>query len=387
MNKFCSMFSQILPLISKNDFVECSKATKAQYHSRGFSSWDQMVAMLFCQLGRANSLREICGGLATCEGKLSHMGMDGAPKRSTLAYANEHRPYQMFEQLYYMTLARIQRAYPGKHRFRFKNKLISMDATVIDLCAKSFDWAHFRKTKGAVKLHLQLDHDGYLPSFAVITEGKTHEVTIARSLSYPAGTILVFDRGYNDYGWFQSLTNDGVFFVTRMKDNALFEVQETHAVPEGGGVVSDQTVLVGGKAGANGENSLRRIEFFDAKADRDYVFLTNNFKLASSTIAAIYKERWQIELFFKAIKQNLKIKTFLGTSANALKTQVWTALLAMLLLRYLQLKSTFNWSFSNLLALLRMSLFVHRDLWKWLDQPFTAPPDIPEPPQQTLQFA
>jgi len=315
------------------------------------------------------------------------MGMSGAPARSTLAYANTHRPFELYEQLFYRVLARFQSEKLGRHRFRFRNKLISMDATVIDLCAETFEWAKFRQTKGAVKLHLQLDHDGYLPCFVLITEGKKHEITVARTLNYAPGSILVFDRGYNDYEWFQALTQDGVYFVTRMKDNAVFEVEELHAVPQGRNVISDATVRIGGYlAGQTCRKPLRRIEFYDSKAKRILVFLTNNFKLGSSTIAAIYKDRWQIELFFKAIKQNLKVKTFLGTSANALKTQIWTALIAMLLLRYLQLKARFKWSFSNLLALLRMSLFVHRDLWKWLDEPFAPPPDIPQGIQTTLQF-
>ncbi len=387
MVKFCSMFSQVLPHISKTDFDLCVAATRAERHSRGFSCWDQLVSMLFCQLSRATSLREICGGLACCEGKLNHIGMDKAPSRSTLAYANTHRPWELYEQLFYRTLARLQAERLGQHKFRFKNKLVSMDATIIDLCAQIFDWAKFRQTKGAVKLHLQLDHDGYLPCFALITGGKTHEITVARTLQYAPGTILVFDRGYNDYEWFQALTQDEVFFVTRMKDNALFEVVESHAVPQGRNVLSDETVKIGGSlTGQKCQAPLRRVEFYDSKTERTLVFLTNNFKLGSSTIAAIYKDRWQIESFFKAIKQNLKIKTFLGTSANALKTQIWTALLAMLLLRYLQLKSRFKWSFSNLLALLRMSLFVHRDLWKWLDEPFSPPPDPPHDMQQTFQF-
>jgi IS4 transposase len=238
-----------------------------------------------------------------------------------------------------------------------------------------YDWAKFRRTKGAVKLHLVLDHDGYLPSYAVITDGKDSDVKVAHLLRFDPGTIVVDDRGYNDYGLFGKWTDQGIFFVTRMKDNALYEVVESREVPQKSTILKDEVIrLTGIKASEKCPNLLRRIEFYDAEKNRTFEFLTNNMKLGATTIAAIYKDRWQIELFFKALKQNLKIKTFVGTSANAVKTQIWTALIAMLILRYLQLRSRFNWSLSNLVALLRMNLFTHRDLWAWLDKPFEVVP-------------
>lgn len=388
MRRFCSIFSQLLPLISPLDFENAVRETRAERHARGFASWDQLVAMMFCQLGRAHSLREICGGLACCEGKLGHLRMRGAPKRSTLAYANQHRPWQLYERLFHAMLGRIQREALGRHKFRFKNKLVSLDASVIDLCAESFEWARFGPTKGAVKLHLQLAHDGYLPCFALIGAGSQHEITVARSLRYQAGSILVFDRGYLDYEWFGALSAQEVWFVTRLKENAVSEVLAERAVPQGRNVLRDQTIMIGGHGGGRKcPLPLRRVEFQEPATGKVLVFLTNNFKLGSSTVAAIYKERWQIELFFKAIKQNLKIKTFLGTSANALKTQLWTALIAMLLLRYLQLKARYGWSLSNLVAFLRMNLFVHRDLWAWLNEPFSPPPDLPQEMQHRLVWA
>jgi Transposase DDE domain/Domain of unknown function (DUF4372) len=184
--------------------------------------WGQLVAMLFCQLGRAHSLREICQGLAASEGKLKHLGVPTAPSRSTLAYANQHRPWQLYQTVFLELLARCQElADSGRRKFRFKNKLLSLDATVIDLCATLDDWAKFRRTKGAIKLHLLLDHDGYLPRFAVITNGKTHELKVARKLRWEPGTVVVFDRGYIDYDWFAELTRQGVYWVTRLKDNSI----------------------------------------------------------------------------------------------------------------------------------------------------------------------
>jgi hypothetical protein len=383
----CSMFSQILKLIPRIEFERNVKDTGAEYRCKGLSSWSQFVGMLFCQLGRAHSLREIEGGLKSCEGKLAHLGIE-VPARSSLSYANTHRPWQLAEKVFYGLFEKVAAKVQGKRKFRFKNKLVSIDSTVIDLCLSMYDWAKFRRTKGAVKLHLMLDHDGYLPCFGIITEGKVHDVKAAHQMSFAAGTIVVDDRGYNDYRLFAKWTEAGVFFVTRMKDNALYKVVQNHDVPQNRGILKDQTIrLTGVGAQDKCPHLLRRIEAVREDTGEVLVFLTNHHGLGASTIAAIYKDRWQIELFFKALKQNLKIKTFVGTSPNAVKTQIWTALIAMLLLRYLQLSSRFGWSLSNLVALLRMNLFTHRDLMAWLDEPFSTPPDPQDSPQTTFAFA
>jgi len=380
MNRVCSIFSQLLQLFPRAEFERAVKNHKAERHARGFTSWGQLVAMLFCQLGRAHSLREICGGLACCEGKLKHLGIPLAPKKSTLAYANEHRPWELFQTAFTQLLGKCQQLVAGeggRKKFRFKNKLMSLDGSVIDLSVSLFDWAKFRRTKGAIKLHLLLDHDGYLPSFAVVTEGKRSELKVARTLRFEAGTILAIDRGYIDYDWFADLTRQEVYFVTRMKGNAVYQVEAEFQVPQNRNVLKDQLIWFPSQVKAGEEPCLfRRVEIWAEEKEESIVFLTNLLQLGATTIAAIYKDRWQVELFFKAIKQNLKIKTFVGTSANAVKTQVWTALIAMLVLKYLQLKSTFSWSLSNLVALLRQQLFVYRDLHQWLDDPFQAPPAL-----------
>jgi Domain of unknown function (DUF4372)/Transposase DDE domain len=385
----CSMFSQILKLIPRTDFEHIVKETGAEYRCKGLSSWSQFVAMLFCQLGRAHTLREIEGGLKSCEGKLTHLGIE-APARSSLSYANAHRPWQLFEKLFYTLFETVaaKAASVSKKKFRFKNKLVSLDSTLIDLCLSMYDWAKFRRTKGAVKLHLVLDHDGYLPCFGIVTEGSVHDVKVAQRIHFAPGTIVVDDRGYNDYRLFGNWTDADVFFVTRMKDNAQFEVVEERKPPQNRTIVRDQTIrLTGAGALEKCPHLLRRIEAIREDTGDILVFLTNHHSLGASTIAAVYKERWQIELLFKAIKQNLKLKTFVGTSANAVHTQIWTALIAMLLLRYLQLCSRFGWSLANLVALLRMNLFTHRDLMTWLNKPFTIPPDPQDNPQTTLAFA
>jgi len=383
----CSMFSQILKLIPRTDFQRIVQQTGAEYRSKGLSSWSQFVAMLFCQLGRAHSLREIEGGLKSCEGKLVHLGI-AAPARSSLSYANAHRPWELFEQVFYGLYERVAAQVAGKRKFRFKNKLVSLDSTVIDLCLSLYDWAKFRRTKGAVKLHLVLDHDGYLPCFGVITDGKVQDVKVAHQLAFAPGTVVVDDRGYNDYRLFAEWTKTGVFFVTRLKANAQFEVVEEREPPQHRRILKDQAIrLTGTGAQEKCPYRLRRIEAVREDTGDILVFLTNHHGLGASTIAAVYKDRWQIELFFKALKQNLKIKTFIGTSANAVKTQIWTALIAMLLLRYLQLTSRFGWSLANLVALLRMNLFTHRDLLAWLDEPFGTPPEPQASSQATLVFA
>lgn len=387
MNRFCSIFSQLLQLFSRVEFQSLVKQTKAERHAKGFSSWSQFVSMLFCQLGRAHSLREISGGLRSCEGKLKHLGIS-APSHSTLAYANEHRPWELYQLLFLKLFERCQVQAIGKKKFRFKNKLMSMDSSTIDLCLAMFNWAHFRRAKGAIKIHLILDHEGYLPSFALITEGKVSDVKVAPLFQFDPGTIVVDDRGYNDYGLFGRWSAQGVYFVTRMKDNALYEVIGEKEVPQHRHILKDEQIeLRGVGAMEKCPYPLRRIEVYDPKKDEVIVLLTNHPTLGATTIAAIYKDRWQIELFFKALKQNLKIKTFVGTSPNAVKIQIWTALIAMLILRFLQLRSKLNWSLSHLVAMLRMNLFTHRDLWAWINQPYEIPPVPYEQEQLKLNLS
>jgi IS4 transposase len=276
-------------------------------------------------------------------------------------------------------------AAPKTHKFRFKNKLLPLDSTTIALCLSLFPWAEFRRTKGAVKLHLLLDHDGYFPTFAYISNGKKHDVTIARKISFPPSSIIAMDRGYNDYKLFSSWTENKIFFVTRMKNNADFKVIEELITPRNIDVFSDQLIqFTGFYAQKKCPHVLRRIVVWDNQNEREIVLLTNHLKFGATTISAIYKDRWQIELFFKALKQNLKIKTFVGTSQNALYIQIWTALIAMLLIKFLQFKSKFAWSLSNLVAFLRWNLFTYRDLWDWIDNPFDILPVVPKPVQIPL---
>ena len=386
MNRFCSIFSQLLQLFPKTEFFQAVKRTGAERRTKGFSCWGQFVAMLFCQLGRAHTLREITGGLRSCEGKLQHLGIT-APCRSTLAYANEHRPWQLYQEIFLNLLQRCRSQVVGEKKFRFKNPLRSLDSSIIDLSVALFDWAKFRRAKGAIKLHLVLDHDGYLPSFALITEGRVSDVKIAHHLKFDPGILVVYDRGYNDFELYGKWTAQGVFFVTRMKENTLYQVIGEKDPPAPSNILKDELIeLTGYQAQEKCPFPLRRIELYDVEKNEILVFLTNHQDLGARTVAAIYKDRWQIEIFFKALKQNLKIKTFVGTSANAVKIQIWTTLIAILVLKYLQLLSKLKWSLSNLVALLRMNLFTHRDLMAWLNQPFETPPVPYEQEQLALNL-
>ena len=379
-----SLFSQMLNLIDRGEFAAAVQRTGAEDRTKGFSSWNQFVAMSFCQLAQAKSLREIEEGLACCEGRLRHLGVDKAPARSTLSYANRVRSAALFEQVFYSVLGHCQTEAP-RHKFRFKNKLLSLDSTVLELCASMFDWARFQRTKGAAKLHLLLDHDGFLPVFAHVTERTVADVSVAQQLVLPPGSIVVMDRGYNDYRLFEAWSEQKVGFVTRLKRNAEYIVLKELLATDTGLIRRDELIQFQClTAGRTIWKTYRRIEVWLEEKQETLVLLTNLLELSATTIAAIYKQRWQIELFFKAIKQNLRIKTFVGTSANAVHIQIWTALIAVLLLKYLQFKSTCRWALSHLVALLRWNLFSYRDLWDWLNQPLDTPPQLP--PETQLAF-
>lgn len=373
-----SLFSQLLNHFPRTEFQHLLRKHGAEKGAKGFSCWTQFVAMLFCHLGRADSLREICNGLACCLGKLTHLGISKAPNKSTLSYANAHRPAALYEDLFWAASNRL-RSNGGlgrrKKKFRFKNDLLSLDSTTISLCLSLFPWASYRRAKGGVKVHVLLDHDDYMPAYVRITDARQHDRLAARFLDLNPGSIVAFDRAYNDYRLFAKWTRQGVYFVTRMKSNADYEVDEERRVPERGNILSDEIIhLSGAGAWKKCPFPLRRIVVWDDANQREIVLLTNHLDFGSTTIAAIYKDRWEIEIFFKALKQNLKIKTFVGTSENALRIQVWTALIALLLIRWLHYLSHASWSFSNMATMLRLNLFTYRKLLDWLREPFGQPP-------------
>jgi len=388
MIQAASLFNQLLQHFPRAEFAALVRKHDAERGAKGFTCWAQLVAMLFCQMAHADSLREICNGLACSLGKLVHLGIGVAPNKSTLAYANQHRPAKLYEDLFYAALGRF-RDEKGlgvrKQRFRFKNKLLSLDSTTISLCLEMFPWAKFRRAKGGVKAHVLLDHDDYLPRYVLITEARRSDVKMADAFPLNPGSIVVMDRGYNDYALFGKWADEGIFFVTRLKDNAAYEVLADGPLPANRNIRSDQLIqFTGEKAQRDCPSPLRRVVVWDPINEREIVLLTNLQEFGTTTIAAIYKDRWEIELFFKALKQNLKVKTFVGTSENALRIQIWTALIAILLLKWLHHLSKAKWSLSNLASMLRMNLFTYRNLTTWLDNPFGTPPLLPESQQFTL---
>ena len=381
-NTSISLFRQVLNQVPRQGFNEIVMNKNGNKHKQSFDCWSHFVSMMFCQLAQANSLREICGGLKTCGGKLNHLGVETAPSKSNLSYANKHRDPEIFKEVFFMLLNHCKAIAP-RHKFTFDKKLYSLDATLIELCVKSFPWATYRKTKGAIKLHMLLDHDGYLPVFLDFTEGAVHEINSARQMELPRDSMVACDRAYIDFDMLYSWNQNGVYFVSRLKSNATYETPEYDLKQYDGNILSDEVIFLRGAQGKYPER-LRKVVVCDIENHQTLTLLTNNFELDAETIGEIYKERWQIESFFKMLKQNLKIKTFVGTSENAVKIQVWTALIAILLLKYLKFLSKAKWHFSTLVTFLKWNLFVYRDLQQWLDQPFTKPP---EPEQLQMKFA
>jgi len=356
-----TVFSQLLKLVPRHEFETLAKQHHYGQSLRKTSRWSQFVSLCLGQLSGRQSLRDIESNMKAQSQRLYHLGAKPIAK-SSLSRLNEQQPAELYEALFAKLYARCQQQTQG-HRFRFKNKLYSLDASLIDLSLKIFPWAHYALGKAAMKLHLSLDHSGYIPHFACITKGKVSDIEIGRTLHYSKGSIVVFDKGYTDYKWFKALTDKGIFFVTRVRKNALWRVEERRPANKAKGLTSDQTItLTGIKPQKLGVPKLRRIGYRDPETGQRYEFLTNNFALSAQTIAEIYKERWQVELFFKWIKQNLKIKSFIGNSKNAIMTQIWVSLCTYLILAYLKFSAKLSGSLQTLFRLLQLNLFLRRDL-------------------------
>jgi len=322
---------------------------------------------MFMQLTGRASLRDGIQSMNSRSKNLYHLGAKPV-SRSTFSDANNKRPASMYEALFEKVYQRCRMISP-KHKFKFKNKLYSLDASVIDLSLGAFPWASFRRTKSAVKIHTLLDHSGYLPAFVAFTDGKIHETKVAKSINLEKGSIIAEDRAYTDYKWFAKLQEKGIFFVTRQKTNAVYRVVERRIVNKKQGLCSDQTILLSGIKGQQCPYPLRRIGYRDPETKKHYVFLTNNFKLSAKTVADIYKERWQIEIFFRWIKQNLRIKAFIGNSRNAVMTQIYVALIAYLLLCMFKFLSKVPASLQNLIRVIQLNLFRKCNLEELFEPP------------------
>ena len=361
MSHHNTVFSQLLKLLPRHEFESLAKQHHSGRSFRTATRWSQFVTMAMGQLSGRNSLRDIVENLSAQAHRLYHLG-SAKMSRSNLARINEDKPAVLYEALFGKLLQRCQSVAPG-HNFKFANPLYSLDASTIDLCLSAFPWADFRTTKGAVKLHVGLNHAGYLPEFVTITEGKKHDVKVGRMLNFPKGSIVAIDKAYNDYSWYKQLTDKGIFFVTRLKKNAKFRVVYRRSVLKEKGLTCDQTIeFTGLQTAKRCPIQVRRIGYRDPITGKHNVFLSNNFKLSAKTIADIYKSRWQVELFFKWINQNLKIKSFVGTSKNAVMTQIWIAMCIYLLIAFIKFQSKLQKSMQQILRLLQVNLFEKRDL-------------------------
>lgn len=362
MNRVYTIFSELLKLCPRYQFDKAVEQYLGDRYVKTFTTWQQFMAILYSQIKQKDSLRDIVTGLSAHGARWYHLGITGICK-STLCDANAKRDYRIFEGLFYHLLARCKNLTP-KHKFRFKNPLYTIDASTIDLCLSVFPWAKFRTTKGAIKLHCLYDHSGALPTFLTVTDGKRHDVRVAQDNTFPLlpDSIVSIDKAYIDYKWLKSLDEQGVWFVTRAKSNIDYAVVGQHSIGSKN-VLSDESIsLQGVMTRSKYPKELRLIRYYDEERQKMLTFLTNNFKLAATTIAQIYKSRWQIELFFKWIKQNLKIKSFLGTSKNAVMTQIWIAMCYYLLLTYIKYQTKYGFSLLQLSRVIREMLFERKAL-------------------------
>lgn len=362
MNKVYTIFAELLKLCPRYHFEKAVERYQGDRYVKIFTTWQQYITLLYSQITQKDSLRDIETGLSAQSSRWYHLGLSGVHK-STLSDANTKRDYRIFEETFYHLLARCKDLTP-KHKFRFKNPLYTIDATTIDLCLSVFPWAKFRKSKGAIKMHCLYDHSGALPSFLTVTDGKRHDVRVVKETSLPLlpDSIISVDKAYIDYKWLYSLNEKGIWFVTRTKSNTDFLVTGQHET-SGKGIISDQLISLQGILTKDKyPKQLRRIKYYDEERKKTLTFLTNNFKLAATTIAQIYRSRWQIELFFKWIKQNLKIKSFLGTSKNAVLIQIWIAMCYYLLLTYIKYQTKYGYSLLQLSRVIRETLFERKNL-------------------------
>ena len=372
MSHHNTAFQQLLKPLCRHEFEKLAKTHHAGQKLRSVSRWDQFIGMAMSQLSGRQSLRDIQSNLEAQQHKLYHLGAKPIA-RSSLARLNENQPAELYQALFYKLLNRCKQL-PSAHKFRFKNPLYSLDASAIDLSLKLFPWAAHRKDTANVKLSVGLNHGNCVPEFVALSDGNENDMIKGRTFDFPKDSIVAFDKGYVDYQWFKSLTDKGVFFVTRLRTRAIYKVLERRSVNRSQGLLSDQVIqLNSAHALKRGAPKLRRIGFRDQETGKYYQFLTNNMALSAATIAAIYKDRWQVELFFKAIKQNLKIKNFVGLSKNAVLTQIWVAMITYLLVSFARHSARAGWTVQRILRVIQLNLFERRALGDILN---------PDPPRQ-----
>ena len=377
-----TLFSQIISKLDSSKFKKLVKTHRSNKHHKGFDSWSHLVSMLFCQFANSQSLRDISNGLRSATGNLNHLGMLKAPSKSTLSYQNKNRSWELFRNYYYVLLESLgQQAHFKRTNFKIKSKIFLLDATTISLCLNLFDWARYKTKKGAIKMHTLLDYDGHLPAYVNITDGKTADNKGVHDIPLLKGSVIVADRFYNDFSLLNVWDSNGVYFVVRHKDNIKFRTLKELELPEQRHqhVLKDEIIeLTGINTKEKYPTKLRRVALWDEKNQQTIEVITNQMSWTANTITELYKARWEVEIFFRDIKQQLHIKSFIGTSHNSVMIQIWTTLITILILKALKTQAKHSWYLSNLVAFISLNLFVKVDLHKWIDNPFAKeqpPPD------------
>jgi len=369
-----TLFAQIICKLDSGKFKKLVVKHQTDKHQKGYTSWSHLVSMLFCQFAKSQSVRDISNGLRSATGNLNHLGVDKAPSKSTISYQNKHRSYALFKDYYFELLQSLGQQVGFKQvKFKIKSKIFLLDSTTISLCLSLFDWAKYKTAKGAVKMHTLLDFDGNLPAYVNITDGKTADNKGAYDIPLHKGSVIVADRLYNDFALLNVWDSKGVFFVIRHKENIQYTVIKENELPENKHphLLKDEIIeLKNESSKTKYPKQLRRIAIWDEENKQTIELITNHFKWVANTIGELYKSRWSIEIFFREIKQLLHIKTFIGTSENAVLIQIWTALITILVLKALKAMAKFGWHLSNLVAFIRLNLFVKIELQLWLDKPF-----------------
>jgi hypothetical protein len=376
-----TLFSQIISKLDRTKFNKLVKDKQTDKHCKGYNSWTHLVSMLFCQFAKSQSVRDISNGLRSATGNLNHLGISSAPSKSTISYQNKNRTHELFKAYYFHLFESL-----GQHpkfkqvKFRIKTKIFLLDSTTISLCLSIFDWAKYKTAKGAVKMHTLLDFDGNLPAYVNITDGKTADNKGAYDIPLLKGSVVVADRFYNDFPLLNVWDSKGVFFVIRHKENLQYVSLKENELPENYNqhILKDEIIELKSDVSKNKyPKKLRRVSVWNEEKNQVIELITNQFNWSPNTISELYKSRWQVEIFFRDIKQLLHIKSFIGTSENAVMTQIWTALITILILKALKAQSIFEWHLSNLVAFIRLNLFVKIDLQKWLNKPFEEHIDPP----------
>ena len=385
-----NLFSQIISKIDRSSFKKLVNEKQTDKHQKGYTSWSQLVSMLFCQFAKSQSVRDISNGLRSATGNLNHLGIQRAPSKSTISYQNKNRDWTLFKDYYYQLLSHLgQQAGYKQVKFRIKSKIFLLDSSTISLCLSLFDWAKYKTAKGAVKMHTLLDYDGNLPAYVNISNGKTADNKGAYDIPLLKGSVIVADRFYNDFSLLNIWDSKDVCFVVRHKDNIRYRTIKEIELPDNKyeHILKDEIIeLTGYQSKKKYPGRLRRVAIWDDKNNQVIEVITNQMTWIANTISELYKSRWQIEIFFREIKQLLHIKSFIGTSENAVMIQIWTALITILILKALKAMAKYGWQLSNLVAFIRLNLFVKINLQNWLDKPFEDPPRKQEIRQQGVLF-